>query len=142
MVNDHPAASTLVMFLVVITCGLIAENFGSRIEFLFDKRLAKKENHERHREEWFKYLQLAFKCEPVGQRYIRTLVLHLKFELGMAVASPVLAIGVMFLRASDALRGGVFVGAFILSGYFLFEASETHCALSEVRHELLQKNWD
>lgn len=140
--RDHPAASTLVMLLAVITCGLIAENFGSRIEYFFDKCIRKRKGYERHQEEWFEYLRLAFKCEPIGQRYIRTLVLHLKFELGMAVASPSLLIGAIFLRVSAAARGGICALALASLGYFAFEARASHRALSEVRRELLKKYSD
>jgi hypothetical protein len=54
---------------------------------------------ERHREDGFDYLRLAFDEEPVGQRYIRTLVLRLKFELGMTVASAPFAIRARYLTA-------------------------------------------
>lgn len=140
--HDHPASATLVLFFAVLTCGLIAEDIGSHIEHKLDERLAKCPGYQKHEEQWFEYLRLAFKCEPVGQRYIRSLVLRLKFELGMLVASPFAAAGAIFLQASYAARSVIFGLAAIFFIYFLFEAASSNRALSDVRRELLKKKWD
>jgi hypothetical protein len=41
-----------------------------------DKRLLKQSGYQRHYEEWFDYLRIAFDKEAVGHRYLRTLVLR------------------------------------------------------------------
>jgi ABC-type proline/glycine betaine transport system permease subunit len=42
-------------------------------------------------------LKTAFVCEPIGRRYIRTLVTRLKFELGTAIGILVADIGLVGL---------------------------------------------
>jgi hypothetical protein len=129
------------MLLVIVTCGLITEDVGSRIESLLDRRLAKIPGFERHREDWFDYLRLAFKVEPVGHRYLRTLVLRLKFELGMAVASLPCAVGAFWLNCSVPWRTGIFALAVGAGLYFFAEAKSSNRALSELRREILEKDW-
>jgi len=86
-VKDFPGFSGIIVLLIVLACGLTAEDFGSGIERHFDELTRRTAGHEKHLDEWFAYLRLAFDKEPVGHRYLRTLVLRLKFELGMAIAS-------------------------------------------------------
>ena len=129
------------MFLVILTCGLIAEDWGARIERYFDERLTKEVAYKHHIEEWFDYLRLAFDKEPVGHRYLRTLVLRLKFELGMTVASVPVALGTFFIKIPCIWH---LIALFIVGGlflYFLLEAKSSNKALSDLRREMLKKNW-
>lgn len=42
---------------------------------------------------WKRYLQISYKEEPVGQRYIRRILLRMKFEVFMGVACLSFTIG-------------------------------------------------
>jgi hypothetical protein len=141
-VNDLPGLAATIMLLVVLTCGLVAEEIGARIELHFDDLLAKTAGYENHFDEWYDYLRLAFDKEPVGHRYLRTLVLRLKFELGMTVASVPFAIGALWIQIPFASRVAVFAGAAILAYYLYFEAKQGDKALSTLRRELLKKDWE
>jgi hypothetical protein len=46
---------------------------------------------------WYAYLRTAFGADPIGRRYIRALVLRLKFELGIAFAMLSSGIGILQL---------------------------------------------
>ena len=141
LIDSYPSASATVFLLGVITLGLILEEIGARIELYFDECLSKSPSFERHFDEWYEYLRLAFVAEPVGHRYLRTLVLRLKFELGMTVATVPFAAGAMFLKAPWIWRIVICAGALLLGTYLCFEAKHSDKGLSEVRRELLKRNW-
>jgi hypothetical protein len=140
--EGHSGLSTTIALLVVLTVGLITEDLGARLEHVFDERLSRKVGYELHEKEWFDYLRIAFDREPIGQRYLRTLVLRLKFELGMAIAAVPFAIGAMYLQTSCLARTLVVGIALVALVYFLAEAKSSNKTLSDLRRELLKKNWD
>jgi hypothetical protein len=138
----HPGLATTVAVLVVLACGLITEDLGARLEQRFDMRLKEQPGYEKHYEEWFDYLRIAFEREPVGHRYLKTLVLRLKFELGMAVASFWSALGALYLQSPWCWRT-LIAGVVSLVGlFFAHEAKCSNKTLSDLRRELLRKNWD
>ncbi len=139
VVANH-TETTLLLVLASIATGLFVEDLGSRIESqYFDKRLGKRPAFSAHSEEWNQYLRLAFKIEPVGQRYLRSVVLRFKFELGTAVA--LLSSGIGLLLTSLALcKALICLGVFALAAAYLVfvEARGSHELLSEIRHEILK----
>ena len=79
--------TALLLALASIASGLLVEDTGSRFESQWlDKRLVKQPGFSHHDDEWDQYLRLTFTIEPVGQRYLRTILLRFKFEVGTAVA--------------------------------------------------------
>jgi hypothetical protein len=140
--EQHSGVATTTALLMVLTCGLVTEDLGARLEDFFDKQLTRKTGYERHREEWFDYLRIAFDKEPVGHRYLKKLLLRLKFELGMTIASILFAVGVSCLQAPNRLRIEIFCSALIASAYFCMEAKSSNKALSRLRRELLKKDWN
>ena len=127
--------------LVVLTAGLIVEELGARIESHFDQVVKHRAGYERHLEEWFDYLRLAFEREPIGHRYLRTLVLRLKFELGMAVASVPFAFGALGITVPWTVRFFTSVCGLVLGTYLCIEAKCSNEKLSELRREMLKKEW-
>ena len=84
--------STLGIVLIALIVGIMIENIGSRIEvYYYDWR--QKDLHTDYIQVWKKYLQLSYENEPVGQRYLRNILFRMKFELSMAVALVIMAIG-------------------------------------------------
>jgi hypothetical protein len=67
-----------------------------RIESWLDNA-ADRRTGSNHTKEWYAYLRTAFVCEPIGRRYIRTLVTRLKFELGTSIAALIAAVGITVL---------------------------------------------
>ena len=137
--NDFPGFSGVILLLVVLACGLTAEDLGSGIERHFDSLLRRTAGHEKHLDEWLAYLRLAFDKEPIGQRYLRSVVLRLKFELGMAIASAPFAIGSWWTVNCIAWRVSLLLASALVFVYFWHEAKISHRVLGEVRHELLKK---
>jgi hypothetical protein len=139
LVDAHPGTAGVIMFLVILTAGLILEDIGARLEGRFDAQLCKVKGYECHMEEWYDYLRLAFENEPIGHRYLRSMVLRLKFELGMTVASVVFALGGFAVKAS--WHGHLFlIGIPVIAcWYFGSEAKASNRELSKVRHEVLKK---
>ncbi len=141
LIDKYPGAATVVYLLIILAVGLIMEEIGARLEIHFDRRVAKCVGYERHSEEWFDYLRIAFDKEPVGHRYLRTLVLRLKFELGMTVATVPFAAGVLSLQTVWVWRLIVFVGSIVIGTYLFYEAKCSNKALSELRREMLKREW-
>jgi hypothetical protein len=138
----HPGLATAVAVLVVLTAGLITEDLGARLEHYFDEGLEKEDGYMQHEEQWYDYLRIAFDKEPVGHRYLKTLVLRLKFELGMAVASFFFAGGALYIPTLWRWRV-VMVGVALLALlFFAYEAKSSNRTLSDLRRELLKKDWN
>jgi hypothetical protein len=140
LVRRTPGLATAIALLIALTWGLVAEDLGARIEQHLDERLKTEPGYENHGAEWFEYLRVAFDKEPVGHHYLRTLVLRLKFELGMFVSSVPFFTFAFFLRVSCAWRIGLTFMSAILAIYFLYEAKCSNKALSDLRREML-KRW-
>lgn len=87
----NTASRIAVLTALATVAGMFLEDLGSLLERGFD--WVRQECGEDVNGEWGKYLKCAFKAEPVGQRYIRTIVLRMKFELSMTSVMFVLLIG-------------------------------------------------
>jgi hypothetical protein len=140
-IDAYPSVAALVFLLVVLTVGLITEEAGARIEINFDRVLRKRAGYENRFKEWFAYLRLAFEKEPVGHRYLRSLVLRLKFELGMTIATVPFWLGTLTLFISWFWRSLIIAISALLAVYLLFEARCSNETLSELRREMLMKDW-
>ena len=97
-----------IIFLSLIT-GLIIENMGGRLEvWWLDERNKKK--YKNYGDIWDKFLLLVYeKNEPVGQRYLRNILLRMKFELSTAIAMIPLSRSVFWGPMAVAIMGGLIV---------------------------------
>jgi hypothetical protein len=91
--DRHPAAFTIVITFVVLFTGAFLEELGTRLELIWDRRLA-----HRNPSNWEPYLQLKVKDEIVGQRYLRNVLMRMKFQLSMMLALPILTVGLVWLN--------------------------------------------
>jgi len=83
--SRHPSVATAIVIATITAIGLVLENWGSRVETFWDDCLARKD--ATHKSTWDRYLQLRLKDEIIGQRYLRTFLVRMKFELAMVPAS-------------------------------------------------------
>ena len=84
-IEKNPGISGVGLFVLAIAVGLLLEIVGAFIEgWILDKLVA--QFVKDFGSTWNKYLQLAFKTTPVGQNYLVTRVMILKFELGAGLA--------------------------------------------------------
>lgn len=140
--ETHRVESGILMALMALVMGEVLEDIGSRIEYRFDRALKRGKDESGNLKfpefdrEWDRYL--LFDCErnkePVAVRYIRTLLLRMKFELGMLLGFSAFAISLWFLPLS--LGWKLFLDIIGVGGsaYFCWEAKETHELLASTRH--------
>lgn len=139
LVAPNHTEAILVLILVSIAVGLLVEDVGSRVESrCFDKLIVRKPEFVDHEKEWYEYLRLAFKIEPVGQRYLRTIVLRLKFELGTLVALALATPGLFLTDISARTEVAIIVFIVLFWIYLLIEARASHELLHRIRHELIK----
>jgi hypothetical protein len=137
-VYDNHAETGFALAFAMTFAGMVLEDLGTRVEKrLDDKRNDKTGNHNAN---WFAYLRTAFVTDPIGRRYIRTLVLRLKFELGAGFAMVFAALGILWLwylglSYQAALINLGICGAFAI--WLFMEACSTHKTLADNHANLL-----
>jgi hypothetical protein len=143
LVSQNHVETALVLFLVIVFLGLVIEDIGARVESWLDCAMDKRTGSV-HTKEWYAYLRTAFVCEPIGRRYIRTLVTRLKFELGTSIAALIAASGLLMLlimglctRSLSAVL--IFLCVFLALYLGLAEAPASHKLLARARTEMLQE---
>lgn len=134
--------------ILSLVAGLLIENIGSIVEVLcFDTEHKKKD--AKFEDSWERYLQLTFEHEPLGQEYLRTVLLRMKFELSIGVALISMSIGLIWLDKvhpifdTPATSAAIlFLLPFSLSYYITFwEAKSSSEVLAKTREILVKKYW-
>jgi hypothetical protein len=134
----HSSESYLILFFVITAVGISVEDLGARIELRFDES-ANKASDGDFDEEWFAYLRTAFVADPIGRGYARTLVLRLKFQLGIMLSSFIAGLGLLWLLWLGMDRGGAVILFLLAAGLSIWNykaARDVHDALEKVRKEL------
>jgi hypothetical protein len=122
--------------------GLVCEDIGSRLELTHYKRCYKDPAEKKKRDlEWEEYLRTAFKTEPTGQRYLRTVLLRLKFESNSTAGLLIGAAGLLFITGvSRYLTMGVSAGMVAFAVYLGWcEVAKTVPLLADIRRNLLRE---
>ena len=78
-----------------------------------------------------------FASNPIGQHYLRTVLLRLKFELGCLFGIVPELVGVWFTPVAPYAHILWTAGGLVLGGFFLNEAWASHELLGEIREQLL-----
>jgi hypothetical protein len=135
------------VFIVSLVIGMILENIGSAIEVnIYDKKNSK--NNTKYYEIWEKYLLLKFDGgEPVGLRYIRNVLLRMKFELSFGLSLLPATFGLFILNSRINFIDSIFyqvifflITPMILSFYILFyEGYNSSLILANTRKLLVEK---
>jgi hypothetical protein len=139
LVYKNHTETGLILFLATTFVGLVLEDFGAHVETLFDSLRDK--DSKKQFENWYAYLRTAFKADPIGRRYVRTLVLRLKFELGVAFGSLSAGFGILWLWHLGLDSTSAAIGEFLTAAaiaYGILEGWSTHYALAENRANLLE----
>jgi hypothetical protein len=135
--NNH-AETGLVLVAAMTFAGLVLEDMGARVETWCDSR--KEQQDGKHRDNWYAYLRTAFEADPIGRRYVRTLVLRLKFELGIAFAMLSAGGGLLWLWSmglSYKVVGVAELLCLLFTAWGLLEGWSTHDTLAKNRANLL-----
>jgi hypothetical protein len=97
--SNSDGMATIALFILSITVGLILEDIGSNIEvYILDCINLKK--FPNHKIEWERYLELniAKNSNLIAQRYLRTILLRMKFELSFGVSLLIMSRGLFLLQ--------------------------------------------
>jgi len=138
---DHgDTISVSLVLLIWVAAGFAVESLGSYIEvYCLDKN---KLDPAKMLEEWWLYLRSAWTVEPVGQRYLRRLLVSFKFELNMETAILVLLPGVVLLCAYKEISRCTFATVVLVSlaaiALLHTVVGNTSDLLATVRHHLLK----
>lgn len=136
--NQTPAA--WIILLIITAVGIVIEDVGSRLERQWDNE--REESDSKHLENWYTYLRTAFLADPIGRGYIRTVLLRMKFELGLMIGLVIALFGaVPLIRLGVPFRGAVALVVFPISlaVWEYFEAKASHELLARVRQELVKE---
>jgi hypothetical protein len=87
--NANRTEFAVLVVAVALFMGLLCEDLGSHIEEQFDRKRDHKD--ATHKANWHDYWRVAYRLEPIGHHYLRTVLLRLKFELGSCVACVIAA---------------------------------------------------
>jgi hypothetical protein len=139
-VNSARTEASFLMALAALITGMVLEDVGTWLERqTFDARRNKLTNNE-HESNWWLYLRMAWPNEPVGARYMRTVLLRMKFELGIATGCVIAAIGVftLDLALTKIALLSITIALLLLSALLYREAMFSHKVLSDTRAELLK----
>ncbi len=139
-VVSHEATVLVGGIALAIGAGFLVESVGSYYEYyLIDRRHP---NAELMIAQWYRYLRIAWKNEPIGQHYLRRVLAVFKFELNMFVAIAFALPGLVWLVVAGDLKtcaSGWLVAAVVILGlYLMHAATETSKLLAQVRAQLLQ----
>jgi hypothetical protein len=137
--NQHEAIALAAAILLWIVVGFAVESLGSYVEvYLIDRR---RPDHRQMLDTWWRYLRIAWVREPIGQRYLRRLLVSFKFELNMCVATVSTIPGVILLtrfgRISWTTGGPIVATAIVASALLFFAARGSADVLAEVRARLV-----
>lgn len=138
--SKHSSAFIIVVLLVCIAFGQILEDFGSLIETAMWKWVV---GSKHDNEIWNEFLRTHFVKEPIGLRYMRTIVLRMKFENSFIAALCFFSAGIFWLgivgfigRHAHVLL--ILAVTFLLILYLAYESYESAKLLKEQRINLLK----
>jgi hypothetical protein len=143
LMNDNIGLTTGVFILIAITVGLLLEDIGSEIEVRWDACIQKDDSSIKVNDDWYKYLRTTFDIEPIGQRYLRTMTMRMKFELAMVPALLFAIIGITWIEWVYHSFGGValhiiWLVCLILVSWLLYQSYHSSKILIKLRSELLK----
>jgi hypothetical protein len=138
LVDSKGAEATAGFVLAAALLGLVCEDLGSRWEVrCFNKQ--PEADRETQNSQWYAYLRTAFKTEPVGKRYLSSLVLRLKFDLNTPPALLIFAIGLLCSKTPGPwIIGGCAAALAVAWWLACVEVPETVKLTARVRAELLK----
>lgn len=144
---DNPNVLIFLVTIVGVIAGFILENIGSMIEvYVYDP--INKKKFEDYESTWEKFLLLNYDgVEPIGHRYVRNILIRMKFELSMGIAIIPMAIGFVILDFQHLLISSLIIKGLLFyiiplysSMYVLiFEAYNSSKVLASKRKLLVDR---
>ena len=138
--DRHEGLALAGAILLWIVAGFTVESLGSYVEFYWIDR--PRPDRAEMLETWWRYLRIAWSKEPVGQHYLRRMLVSFKFELNMSVAAALTIPGVVILGMRGAIGGGaaaVTIAILAVAAAGLFGMAQTSAGvLADVREQLVR----
>lgn len=143
--ENHEGAFGTAVGLIVLAVGFVLENIGSRIESgSWDERIEAKTGCQQG--DWKEYLRLQWKPgeEPIAQRYLRGVLVKMKFELAFGLAMFFGWFGLLWLKVIrndwSSTAFAIFSFFFLLGAmYLLYESYGSAWLLADARHLMLHQ---
>lgn len=158
--EKSPYPSTGILFIIALAIGLILEDIGSRIECYWDSLINRPIEHSTScpdnssktcpikslkniEDNWDNYLKLELKDEIIGQRYLKTILTRVKFELSMGPALFISAIGFLWLNSKTEIMTpyscfAIFSLIILLGIYIIYESYEGANVLKRTRQTIIE----
>lgn len=142
--DAHEAITAIGAVLIWIAAGFAIESLGSYVEvYCIDGR---RDDHKAMIETWWKYLTIAWSIEPVGQKYLRRMLVIFKFELNGFIAALLAAPSPIFLlqagEVSWTTAATVFVVLAAVSTLLFLAAKGSANVLADTRACLVSGVWE
>lgn len=133
--QTHPTIFSILMTIIVLFVGALLEELGTRLELRWDKRIGVTN--------WERYLQLRVKDEIVGQRYLRIILMRMKFELSMVLAIPLMLIGLAWFNqvypySSWGTISWIVAFFVLVTMYLLWESYQSAVLLNTTRSLIIE----
>lgn len=156
--NHHPKAkdyfynnqsvTITAITLISLIAGMLLENFGGRFEVCYlDWRIQKRNSD--FDVIWNKYLSISYKDEPIGQRYLRNILLRLKFEISMGIAMIPMMKGLLILNYQLHIFESFYLTLLLMvlmpvtiSIYLLFYEARSSSLILDKTRRLLVENFN
>lgn len=138
--ESKPLLFAIISIIIIISSGLMMENLGGFLEEFWINQYKKKDpNFEPY---WEKYLKLKIENEYVGQRYLRTIVTRMYFELSFFSSLLFFFVGAHWANYVNGYwncTGGIVISTAILSviGFTFYEAGQSVNALNKLRKKIV-----
>ena len=136
--KDFQSLAAIACLLAVIAAGFLLEDLGS----LLESRVLDKFHSDKDQmlEDWYDYLRLAFETEPIGARYISSVVFRFKFELSFGIALLIAEVGCIILKFTTVpdFPISVLLVVPVICAYFIWESNSSSILLAKLRRELLK----
>ena len=137
--SQHESIALAAAILLWIATGFVVDSAGSYVEvYGIDRR---RMDHTELIDTWWRYLRIAWKTEPVGQHYLRRMLVSFKFELNMSVAAAASIPGAVFLGVRGLIGWGAVTLAAILlalsAALLLSMARASAGVLADIRQHLV-----
>jgi hypothetical protein len=139
--EKHEAIALATAILAWTVAGFVVESVGTYAEYyLID---LKRDDHKDMLDKWWKYLRITWHKdnEPIGQHYLRRLLVSFKFELNMSTACLGSMVGWALLGVLGVLNPLPAIALFALSWaamLMLFSMARTSAdVLAEVREHMI-----
>jgi hypothetical protein len=149
---DNANLTALIAFITIsaLIFGFILENLGGRIEvMIYDPIHSKQSYGKDHKDVWDAFLTLNYKDkEPVGHRYLRDILMRMKFELAFGIGLIFMSVGLLIYNCKHCIIEDnttafftLFFIPFVLSAYLLVVEGYSSSKILCKTRKLLVKNF-